>query len=187
MNTAHAEICGSAEWAEHLTSESMPPTLAGIELGEDLLEVGPGYGAATLFLAPQVQRLTAVEIDPELGSRLQGLVPDNVEVLIEDASAMPLPDNRFSAAVCFTMLHHVPTPELQDKIFAEVFRVLAPGAWYAGSDSTDTPEWRDLHVEDICVPVEPAGLPDRLSAAGFVDVTVSSGPDEPLRFRGRKH
>lgn len=186
MNTAHAEICGSVEWAEHLTTESMPPTLAGIDLGDDLLEVGPGYGAATLFLAPTVRALTALEIDPELGLRLRGLVPDNVEVLIEDASAMSLPDNRFSAAVCFTMLHHVPTPALQDAIFADVHRVLAPGAWYLGSDSTDTPEWRDLHIDDICVPVDPAGLPDRLAAAGYVDVTVSSGPAEPLRFRGRK-
>jgi ubiquinone/menaquinone biosynthesis C-methylase UbiE len=49
---------------------------------------------------------------------------------------MPFDDESFSGAACFTMLHHVPSPEAQDRLFAEVGRVLRPGAPFAGTDST---------------------------------------------------
>lgn len=184
MNEAHAELCSSQEWAEHLTGELLPETVRGIDLGEDLLEVGPGYGAATTTLARLAARVTAVEIDPAMADRLRAIVPDNVEVLTQGASALPFAAGRFSAAVCFTMLHHVPSPQLQDAIFAEVARVLRAGGWFAGTDSTDSPQWRELHVDDVCVPVDPSTLPDRLAAAGFTDVTVTA--DGPLRWRARR-
>ena len=38
---------------------------------------------------------------------------------------MPFDDRRFSGVVMFTMLHHVPTVELQDAMFGEVARVPA--------------------------------------------------------------
>ncbi|GHF16232.1 hypothetical protein GCM10010359_17110 [Streptomyces morookaense] len=41
---------------------------------------------------------------------------------------MPFADGRFDSVVCFTMLHHVPTPAAQDRLFAEAHRVLRPGA-----------------------------------------------------------
>ena len=79
----------------------------------------------------------------------------NVEVVEADATALPFPDGRFSAALSFTMLHHVPTPEQQDQLFAQVARVLQPGGTFAGVDSKDSPEFRDLHIDDICVPLVP--------------------------------
>ena len=100
----------------------------------------------------------------------------NVEVVHADATHMPFPDDRFSAAVSFIMLHHVPTAELQDFLLAEVARVLRPGATFAGVDSLDTPEFRDLHVDDVCNPIEPGGLEGRLRAAGFSHVQVHVNP-----------
>ena len=55
------------------------------------------------------------------------------------------PDGRFSAALSFTMLHHVPSAELQDRLFAEVARVLQPGGFLAGVDSLDSEDFRALH------------------------------------------
>jgi hypothetical protein len=53
-----------------------------------------------------------------------------------------------------------------------------------GVDSLDRPEWRELHAGDICVPVEPETLADRLARAGFVDIEVERDSREPaLRFR----
>ncbi len=46
---------------------------------------------------------------------------------------MPFPADSFSGAVCFTMLHQVPSPALQDKLLAEVHRVLKPGAVFCGN------------------------------------------------------
>ena len=54
------------------------------------------------------------------------------------------------------MLHHVPSVEEQDRLFAEVARVLRPGGMLAGVDSKDSPEFRGMHVDDICVPLDPA-------------------------------
>jgi hypothetical protein len=74
------------------------------------------------------------------------------------------------------MLHHVPTPEQQDKLLSEVARVLRPGATFAGCDSLDTPEFRAMHEDDICVPIPPEGFAARLKRAGFSSVTVDPNP-----------
>jgi SAM-dependent methyltransferase len=80
------------------------------------------------------------------------------------------------------MLHHVPTAAEQDQLFAEVARVLRPGGVLVGVDSLDSAEFRDLHVDDICNPIDPATLPDRLAGAGFHDVVVEVNP-YVLQFR----
>ena len=55
----------------------------------------------------------------------------NVTVVAGDATSMPFPDGSFSGAVCFTMLHHVPSAELQDRLLTETYRVLRPGGeWF---------------------------------------------------------
>jgi hypothetical protein len=42
----------------------------------------------------------------------------NVDVIYGDGSDTGLPANRFSAATCFAMLHHMQLPRLQDRLFA---------------------------------------------------------------------
>jgi SAM-dependent methyltransferase len=69
--------------------------------------------------------------------------------------------------VCFTMLHHVPSKALQDKLFTEVCRVLRPGGVFAGFDSQLSLRFRFLHLGDTMVVVDPKTFPDRLRAAGF--------------------
>ena len=71
------------------------------------------------------------------------------------------------------MLHHVPTPELQDRLFAEVARVLRPGGVFVAADSMASDGLREFHHDDVYQPVDPAGLTDRLRTAGFVDVDVN--------------
>lgn len=91
-----------------------------------------------------------------------------------DATDLPFEDGRFSGAVSFSMLHHVPTVELQDRLFAEGARVLAPGALFVASDSVASDDLADFHEGDVYHPVDPAGLEDRLLAAGFTDAEVRS-------------
>jgi ubiquinone/menaquinone biosynthesis C-methylase UbiE len=52
---------------------------------------------------------------------------NSVDVRSGDGAELPLPNAAFDAVVCFTMLHHVPSPEQQDRLFTEATRVLRPG------------------------------------------------------------
>ena len=47
VNKRHAELLGTAEWAAFLHEEILSVVTQGIDLGDDLLEIGPGPGAAT--------------------------------------------------------------------------------------------------------------------------------------------
>ncbi len=80
------------------------------------------------------------------------------------------------------MLHHLPNPGAQDRVFAEAARVLRPGGVFAGIDSKDSPEFRNLHVEDVCVPIDPSTLAERLERAGLVGVEVFTN-EHRTRFR----
>jgi ubiquinone/menaquinone biosynthesis C-methylase UbiE len=175
MNKAHLEFCSSDEWAEGVRKWIIPGALANVDLGDHVLEVGPGPGRTTEVLKDMAPRLTAVEIDTDLAAKLGARISD-VNVVHGDGTSLPFPNDRFSAALSFTMLHHVPSVEQQDMLFTEVARVLRPGGVFAGCDSHDTPEWRQMHIDDICVPIEPSGLDARLRSAGFADVTVDDNP-----------
>lgn len=111
----------------------MPWILSGADLGAEVLEVGPGPGLTSDFLCARVPRLTAIEADPKLAESLRlRMSGSNVSVVTGDAASMPFQDAVFSGCATFTMLHHVPSPELQDAVFREMKRVLRPGAnWQA--------------------------------------------------------
>jgi SAM-dependent methyltransferase len=182
MNERHLQICASAEWAETVQKEILPWALGKRDLGDDVLEVGPGPGQTTDVLRHIVPRLTAVEVDEALAEVLsQRLGASNVEVVHADGTALPFEDGRFSGATSFTMLHHVPTPSAQDRLLSELRRVLRPGGLLIGVDSIDSPDWRELHTGDTCVPVDPDTLAARLLMAGFVEVEVQRAAPEPAR------
>jgi SAM-dependent methyltransferase len=184
LNQIHLQLCASPEWAAFVEDELLPWALGQATFGPDVLEIGAGPGLTTDVLRRRVQALTAVEIDPALAAaladRLQGT---NVEVVRADGTDLPFERGRFDAATCFTMLHHVPTPALQDSLLAEARRVLRPGGFLVGSDSVASPGLAELHEGDTYVPVDPAFLADRLVAAGFADVEVEQAEGR-VRFLG---
>jgi SAM-dependent methyltransferase len=177
MNKAH-EMCGSDEWRQAIREVILPWALGETDLGNDVLEVGPGYGATTDVLSQSAPKLTSVEIDPELAAMLRERFADvpSVEIVDGDATALPYADGSFTGAACFTMLHHVPSDELQDRLFSEVARVLRPGAALVASDSLGSAELEAHHEGDTYHPVDPSSLPDRLAAAGFDSVDVRTNP-----------
>lgn len=183
MNLLHRKLCASRRWAR-MVAEHLPPSLDGIDLGDDVLEIGPGFGATTRVLVDLVPRLTALEIDADSVRGLRGEFGDRVEIVHGDGAGMPFPDGRFSAVVCFTMLHHVPSPDLQDKLFAEARRVLRPGGVFRGVDSQPSLMFRLLHIGDTMVVLDPATLAGRLERAGFAEAKVHPA-DGILAFTAR--
>ncbi|MGA2522236.1 MAG: methyltransferase domain-containing protein [Acidimicrobiales bacterium] len=172
MNEGHL-VCDSLEWRTAVRDEMIPWAVGDVELGDDVLEIGPGYGATTDVFAELVPRLTSVEIDPDLAARLGSrYAGTHVDVVLGDATKLAFPDGRFSAAVCFSMLHHVPSPELQDRLFAEAARVLRPGSPMIAVDGVGSDARRAFHEGDTYQPIDPTTLPAKLSNAGFTDVEV---------------
>jgi ubiquinone/menaquinone biosynthesis C-methylase UbiE len=183
VNETHLELCSSAEWADAVRRWIIPWVVEDLELGDDVLEVGPGPGRTTEVLAEMVTRLSALELDADLANELADRLGDKgVEVTEGDATQLPYEDGRFSAIVSFTMLHHLPSSNDQDRLFAEAARVLRSGGVFAGTDSLDSDEFRALHVDDICVPIDPDGLAPRLTAAGLSNVEVETN-EYGIRFR----
>ena len=94
MNEGHEQFRASDEWRAELRGNILPSILGAVDLGSDLLEVGPGYGATTDYLREQVERITAVEIHPELAARLtERYAGSNVEVTCGDATALEFADD----------------------------------------------------------------------------------------------
>jgi SAM-dependent methyltransferase len=145
MNLAHRWLCRSAYWRKAVETYILPWVLDGLDIGPNVLEVGPGPGVTTDLLRGRVERLTCVEIDrafaDSLSRRMSG---HNVTVVRQDATAMSFPDATFDGAVSFTMLHHVPSEALQNRLLAEVARVLRPGGVFAGTDSLYSRSFRLL-------------------------------------------
>lgn len=185
MNRIHRWLCRSNRWRRELETNVVPWALQGDQLGTNVLEVGPGPGLSTDILRSGLGRLTALEIDralaDALAARLRG---SNVTVLQGDATAMPFADAQFSGAVCFTMLHHVPSQALQDQLLREVHRVLQPGGLFAGVDSLVNAYMRLIHVFDTLVPIDPSKFEARLKAAGFVEIQIEA---HSRRFHFQAH
>jgi len=185
MNLIHRRLCRSAGWSRRVHEDLLPWALRDVPLHGDVLEIGPGYGVTTRWLAERADRLTAVEVDPVLAAELAERLSGRVDVRHGDGAALPFPDGSFDAVLCFTMLHHVPSAGQQDRLFAEAARVLRPGGVFAGSDSRLSTRFRLLHVRDTMVVVDPDTLPARLSTAGLTDPRVALSP-RSLSFRATR-
>lgn len=186
MNYLHRWYCRSGRWKERLETEILPWSLNGVDLGSDVLEIGPGPGLTTDWLGNRCTRLTCLEVDRDLARSLeQRTAESGVHVDCGDATAMPYPDCSFSSVLLFTVLHHVPSRALQDRLFAEAYRVLKPGGTFAGVDSLLSWWMKLFHIRDTLVAVDPVTLPRRLQAAGFAQIVAQTN-NSRFRFLARR-
>jgi SAM-dependent methyltransferase len=183
MNRAHNLVCSSSWWRRSVQRELLPWALDGVQLEGEVLEFGPGFGATTEVLARRCKQLHVLELDERYCQRLRAQLGDRVAVRHGDATSMPFADQSFSAVVCFTMLHHIPSRELQDRALAEAARVLRPGGVFAGSDSIGGGVlFRAIHVGDTLNLVDPDTFGARLTAAGFAQPQIST-TERSFRWR----
>lgn len=81
--------------------------LAELAPEDVVLEIGPGQGVLTRYLAARVRRVRAIEIDAALQPELSGL-PDNVDVVFGDALRIELP--RDATKLVANLPYNVATP-----------------------------------------------------------------------------
>ena len=176
MNQSHIDFLSSPQWTQMLEEDLLPWLDAAGDLGDDVLEIGPGPGLTTDLLRTRIARLTAVEIDPALAGPLKArLDGTNVEVIEGDAATCRFDSNRFSAVTCFSVLHHMPSSAHQDAVFAELGRVLAPGGLFVGTDALDNERTRGGHEDDTFIAVDPDTLGNRLEKGGVTLTNLDQG------------
>jgi methionine biosynthesis protein MetW len=156
--------------------------------GERWLDVGCGDGrTAGVCLAAKGAQYTGADVSASAVAQARELGL-NVE-LVEDAAALPFPDNSFDGAVAIEVLEHMFEPQVAAR---EILRVLKPGAtlfvtlpnvayWRRrlellflarfdpiGDDLSIEQPWRDPHIRFFT----PATLRRMLESEGFRDVHV---------------
>lgn len=173
MNRFENWFCASSLWRYVTKRQLLPWILAGTNLGDHLLEIGAGPGAATEELRRRVARVTSLEYDRGLAISLAKhnyRVPG--AVLQGDAASLPFPEKTFSAAIAVLVLHHLRSSEQQDRAFAEICRVLRPGGVFLALEIQDGWFPRVSHFRSTFVPVVAGSLKGRLASAGFSRVAL---------------
>ena len=179
MNQGHIDYLSSPEWAKQLQGDLLPWLESAGHLGDDVLEIGPGPGLSTDLLRARAAHVTAIEIDPALAEPLRvRLAGTNVDVFEGDAASSGFESNRFSSETCFAVLHHMPSSDHQDRVFAELGRVLAPGAPFFCTDTLDTERARNGHRDDVFTPVDPKTVEPRLNRAGLSLIRIDQDDRE---------
>src|SRR6202021_1843506 len=102
MNLLHQRRCSSVGWADMVRDELLPWALADVELGDQTLEIGPGYGATLRALIERAGAVTAVEVDEPMAERLDRLSGARARVIHGDGSSTGVPDTAFASGWGFT-------------------------------------------------------------------------------------
>jgi len=156
-----------------------------------VLDVGCGIGGASRYLASAIGcRVTGIDLTPQYVdaarelSRRTGL-GDRITYEVASALAMPLADAGFDAAIT---LHVAMNIKDRDGLYAEVARVLKPGAQFCVYDVMQGPgeaplypvPWADTaETSHLTTPAETQSLLER---AGFAVEQVEDRRDFAVAF-----
>ena len=173
MNAAEHLFCSSSLWRYLTQHQLLPWVLSGTRLGDHVLEIGAGYGAATSYLAERADRVTSLEYDHHAVARLKvNHHGDLNNALRGDAACLPFAEQAFSSVISILVLHHLKSAELQDRMFAEVLRVLRPGGVFLVFEVNDGWLHRIGHIKSTFTPLKPSSALARLTLAGFSRISV---------------
>jgi len=173
MNSFENWFCASGLWRYLTERRWLPWALEGTDLGEHVLEVGAGPGAATAELTRRARSVTSLEYSHDFCVRLQARV-DAASVVQGDASVLPFESHTFTSTIAVLVLHHLRSSDAQDRAFAEIFRVLKAGGVFVALEIEDGWLTRVTHFRSTFVAVSTDGLNSRLRAAGFSNVSVTN-------------
>ncbi len=175
MNAFENWFCASGLWRYVTKRKWLPWLLEGTSLGDCVLEVGAGPGAATAELARRARQVTSLEYNHEFCVKLRSKAGALNNIVQGDASDLPFADCTFNGAIAVLVLHHLRSVEAQDRAFREIYRVLKPGGVFVALEIRDGCLSRVAHIRSTFVPVTLEGARARLSAAGFAAINAERG------------
>jgi arsenite methyltransferase len=136
-----AELAGVPDAAvESFAGVANPWELGRLAPGERVLDLGSGAGTDSLIAAQMVGpegRVTGIDMTPEMLAKARAAAAEmgaaNVEFVESEAERLPFPDESFDVVISNGVIDLIPD---KDAVFAELFRVLAPGGRIQIADVT---------------------------------------------------
>lgn len=168
-----------------------PTALAALSPGEVVLDLGSGGGIDVLLSAKRVGptgKAYGLDMTPEMldlaRRNAETAGATNVEFMLGNIEAIPLPDNSVDVIISNCVINLSPD---KDAVLAEAMRVLRPGGRFAVSDivlARELPPATQTSLELWAGCIAGALLKteyeDKLAKAGFVEVDI-----EPTRVYSR--
>ena len=175
MNSLENWFCSTAYWRRVTQKQVLPWIVSGAPLGDHVLEIGSGPGAATQELRRLTSRVTSLEWSHAFAADLAALDLDGKGCVLQgDAATLPFANESFSSAIAVLVLHHLRSREQQDRALCEIYRVLRPGGVFFAAEIPDGRLQRAIHWKSTFIPLASATIPARLAAAGFSHMTMAS-------------
>ncbi|MBL8862536.1 MAG: ArsR family transcriptional regulator [Planctomycetes bacterium] len=145
------------------------------------VDLGIGDGLLTLMLADVAHEVTAVDVSPEMLSRLSARAAQkgvaNVQTVEGDIQDLPLPDASYDVAVLSQALHHAEQPA---RALAEARRVLVPGGRALVIDLLAHSEgWVKEQLQHRHLGFTESALGELLAGAGFEKVRIQRAARDP--------
>lgn len=185
MNRYHHSLCRSPRWAGYVAARCFRRRSTTRSWALGFWNWDPDTGPAPEHSSTRCPTWSPWKTILTTVAFLRGEFGPTLNVVHGDAAQLPFVDASFSAVACFTMLHHLVDAEAQDRLFAEVGRVLTPGGLFVARDAAGSWRFRLIHLGDTCTPVRPQGLRQRLALADLNPVEIAAVPG-PVQIRARR-